>query len=175
VAVETISGLIQLNKDKKYSRFLPPSDELRQAVSSFTALMDDMAEIINSNGYSSNGRQGIMSRIDEEDYYTGLFYVVKIIKLLWLAKVGNGSFVPKEIASINDCFEYWAHIALDIHLELQISSQKEYAVLKGEYNELDNGRCRLATDLWWDMLEASEKGAEELQKYLENASKQTSL
>ncbi|KAJ1952636.1 hypothetical protein GGI12_006196, partial [Dipsacomyces acuminosporus] len=76
-----------------------------------------------------------------------------------------------EVRCVIDCFEYWIRITVDILLQLQLSAWKENADMKGKHHELDGSYAKLVTNLWWDVLDASQKGCNERQCYLEKAAR----
>ncbi|KAJ1955190.1 hypothetical protein GGI12_005619, partial [Dipsacomyces acuminosporus] len=81
-AVNMIYALIELNKYVEYAEFLVQSDELRQAVLDLSDLVERITEGINS---ARDVKLNRVSEIADDDHFTGLLYVVRVMRLLWIA------------------------------------------------------------------------------------------
>ncbi|KAJ1953481.1 hypothetical protein GGI12_006003, partial [Dipsacomyces acuminosporus] len=113
-------------------------------------LIEGIVENINSSDDDGEQSYDIMNRLDDEEYFTVLLFMIRVMKLLWVAKVGD-----KE-PTMSNC-------------PLQLSAWKKHASMKDQLHVLDGGYCRLITDLWWNVLETSQEGNDEQQHYLEQA------
>ncbi|KAJ1961477.1 hypothetical protein GGI12_003231 [Dipsacomyces acuminosporus] len=192
-AVHMIYGLIQLNKSTEYADLLVQSDELRQAALDLSTLVSGVVENLDSSSNNNNSvdeEQDLMTAIHDKDYFTGLFYAIRIMRLLWITRKENTTehsmssypvhrllflicwrkdqqIDPAEVRSIIDCLDCWARVTVDIHLQLQLSAWKANATQSEGADELDKDYCNLVTDLWRKVLEAAWEGAEEQQQYLD--------
>ncbi|KAJ1959874.1 hypothetical protein GGI12_004107 [Dipsacomyces acuminosporus] len=198
VAIQMVYALIQLNKYIEYAEYLSQSDELKQAVLDLSELLDSTVKSLeNGDEDGGNGDDDHECRIDSEDHYTGLLCVFRIMRLLWTQKIeGKESpicdysayrllflvcwregewFEPIEVKSVISHFEHWAQIAVDIHLQLQLSAWKEHCSGSGRSHELEKNYSKLATGTWWRVLEVTQEGTKEQRLYVKIVAKKRLL
>ncbi|KAJ1955704.1 hypothetical protein GGI12_005494, partial [Dipsacomyces acuminosporus] len=80
VGVKMVYALVELNKNTHCAMFLSQSDDLCQAVLELSELVDRVIERINKGGEEEMDNP---NGIDDEDHFTGLLLIIRIMRLLW--------------------------------------------------------------------------------------------